>query len=118
MKAQEVLSLLHQYIGLSEDFSLGDFTPQTLIEFYPEYCGFELEHFFYRYKGSLYIEDNVYRRFITILLRSPADRKAKIIRGVLKRFPLDAPSRPKTRTKELYADLLSIAERIEGSSTP
>ncbi|MEE3716322.1 hypothetical protein V2H45_06150 [Tumidithrix elongata RA019] len=115
MKAEEVLSLLRQYIGLSEDFVLGDFTPQTLTEFYLEYCGFEVEHFFYRYQGSPYIEENVYRRFIAILLRSSPDRKAKIIRGVLERFPLDAPSRPKTRTKELYAELLSIAEDLEGS---
>ncbi|WP_425216001.1 hypothetical protein [Tumidithrix helvetica] len=82
-----------------------------LTNFYQEECDIALNPWLIEEIGK-----TSHERFFSILLISPSARKAKIIRGVLKRFPPDAPSQPKTRTKELYDELLSIAERLEGSS--
>lgn len=46
---------------------------------------------------------------------SPEDQ-AKIVSGVLQRFPLDDENKPSTRTKELYDQLVGIAQRLEGAS--
>lgn len=55
-------------------------------------------------------------RFIAILKSSPPDAQAKIVRGVLQRFPHDDEYKPTTRTKELYEELADIARRLEGAS--
>jgi hypothetical protein len=40
--AQEILRLIKRYIGVSNDGYLGDFTYRTHEEFYPEFCGLDV----------------------------------------------------------------------------
>lgn len=47
--------------------------------------------------------------------RRAAQDQAKIIRGVIERFPVDAPGAPATRTAAVRDALLEVADRIEGN---
>jgi hypothetical protein len=42
MTNQEILRPINRYIGVSNDGYLGDFTYQTHEEFYPEFCGLDI----------------------------------------------------------------------------
>ncbi|MEE3719546.1 hypothetical protein V2H45_22645 [Tumidithrix elongata RA019] len=109
-----IFRLIDRYIGSSECFFLGDFNDQTLVEFYPKYCEFELEAELIQFMGR-----NIYERFAAAFFTASCTHQAKIIRGVLKRFPLNASSHcPETRTKELYTKLLGMAEMLDGLSHP
>ncbi len=104
---QEVMKIVNRYIGVSGGY-LGDFSYRTHAEFYQEYCDLDIDP--YQYQGT------TRERFIAILKSSPPDVQARIVRGVLQRFPLDAEYKPSTRTKELYNELLNIARRLESAS--
>lgn len=82
---QEVLRLANRYIGGDSGY-LGDFSYRTHTDFYPEYCGiydiFPDER-----------EGTTRQRFIAILTAQTPDRQAKILRGVLERFPPDTEAR-------------------------
>jgi hypothetical protein len=82
---------------------------RTHAEFYPEYCDLDIDP--YQYQGT------TRERFIVILKGSPPNVQAKIVRGVLQRFPFDAENRPTSRTKELHDDILNIARRLEGAAS-
>lgn len=102
----EIRKIVNRYIGVSNGY-LGNFSYRTHTDFYPEYCDLEIDP--NQYEGT------TRQRFITILENSPPDIQAKIVRGVLQRFPLEAKDKPDTRIKELYDNLLEIARRLEGS---
>jgi hypothetical protein len=104
---QEIMKIVNRYIGGSGGY-LGDFSYRTHAEFYPEYCDLDIDPA--RYEGT------TRERFIKILEISPPEAQAKIVRGVLQRFPLDAQYKPDTRTKECHDDLINIVLRIEGAS--
>ncbi|MHC5737493.1 toll/interleukin-1 receptor domain-containing protein [Nostoc sp.] len=102
---QEVTKIVNTYIGVFDGY-LGNFSYRTHIDFYPEYCDLGIDP--NQYEGT------TRQRFIAILENSPPHIQAKIIHGVLQRFPLeDEDKKPPTRTKELYEELLSIAQRLD-----
>lgn len=103
----EIMKIINRYIGVSNGY-LGDFSYLTHAEFYPDYCELDIDP--YQYEGT------TRERFIAILTSSPPQVQAKIVRGVLERFPLNAKFSPDTRTKELCEELLVIAKRLEGIS--
>jgi len=84
---QEAMKVVNRYIGVSGGY-LGDFSYRTHAEFYQEYCDLEIDP--YQYQGT------TRERFIIILKNSLPDVQAKIVRGVLQRFPLDAENKPAT----------------------
>lgn len=100
----EIMKIVNRYIGVS-DGCLGDFSCRTHAEFYPEYCELDIDP--NQYEGT------TRKRFIEILRNSPSNIQAKIIRGVLERFPLEAENKPQTRTQELHKNLLDIACKLE-----
>jgi hypothetical protein len=109
----EITKIVNRYIGVGVTSAgyLGDFTYPSHTDFYPVYCELDIDP--KKYEGNTTRE-----RFITILKSSSAHDQAKILRGVLERFPLDSLyAKPETRTKELYEELLNIAQRLEGTST-
>lgn len=109
---QEIMRVVNRYIGVSGGY-LGDFSYGTHAEFYPEYCDLDID--------PNQFEGTTRERFIAILRSSMPDIQAKILRGVLQRFPHDAENKPETRTQALHDDLLGIAQRLEGAppvSTP
>lgn len=76
---QEVKQLVNRYIGVDSGY-LGDFSYRTHTDFYPEYCGiydvFPDE-----------VEGTTRTHFMQILLSQSPNRQAKILRGVLEKYP-------------------------------
>jgi hypothetical protein len=101
----EIAKIVHRYIGVFNGY-LGDFSYRTHTDFYPEYCDLAIDPNSY--------EGTTRERFIQILKESPPDVQAKIVRGVLERFPVNAyGSIPTTRTQQLFDELLEIIKRLE-----
>jgi hypothetical protein len=104
MTGLEIVRLINKYVGVSADGYLGDFSYRTHKEFYPLYCNLEIDP--EQIKGS------TRARFQEILRTSPPDMQAKIVRGILMKYPRD-PEHP-LRTQEVYETFLKIAQRLEG----
>lgn len=102
---QEIIKIVNRYIGVAGGY-LGSFSYNSHAEFYPLYCGLDKDP--YQYQGT------TRERFIAILQNSSPDEQAKIIRGVLEKFPLEDEGKPATRTKELYKELEIMAVRLAG----
>lgn len=77
----EITRLVNRYIGLSGGY-LGDFSYRTHAEFYPEYCDLDISPHEY--------EETTREQFIQILSSLRASDQAKVIRGVIERFPVEA----------------------------
>lgn len=104
---QDVLRIVNRYIGVANGY-LGDFSYRTLREFYPEYCGIDVDT--ERFEGT------IRTRFMAILPALPARDQAKVLRGVIARFPVGGEGAPATRTEALRADIERLAERLEGTA--
>lgn len=76
---QQILRVVNRYIGVDSGY-LGDFSYRTHTDFYPEFCGI-----YDIFPDEL--EGTTRQRFIEILDSQSPDRQAKILRGVLARFP-------------------------------
>lgn len=101
----EIMKVVNRYIGVSGGY-LGDFSYRTHAEFYPLYCGLDINP--YEYPGT------TRERFIQSLNRAEPAAQAKILRGVLERFPLGEGS--STRTPELRDQILDMIRRLEAAS--
>jgi hypothetical protein len=106
MTRQEITKLINRYIGVSGGY-LGDFSYRTHQDFYPEYC--DLYHDTNSIIGTTRI------RFETIVTGETPPNQAKIIHGISK-YPPNSPEGCETRTKELHAEFLAVALRLEGCS--
>lgn len=102
MSKQDVMRLVNQWIGVQGGY-LGDFTYRSHREFYPEYCGVDID------PGE--IQGTTRERFISVLENADGRAQASIITGTLVRFPVG--DGPKTRTPELEDDLRSVARNLE-----
>jgi len=101
----EIIKLVNRFIGVKDGY-LGDFSYRTHAEFYPEYCGLDID--------PSEIQGTTRSRFVDILSNaSPADQ-ARILRGVLERFPVEAG--PDTRTEALRDEIRTWILRLEGAS--
>jgi hypothetical protein len=100
---REIMVIVNRWIGVSSGY-LGDFSYRTHAEFYPEYCDLS------------YNPDDLVgttrERFIEILKSAPPDHQARIVEGVLERFPIDGADAPPTRTAKLRAQLCDAITRI------
>jgi hypothetical protein len=97
-----IIKIVNRYIGVEGGY-LGDFSYRTHRDFYPEYCDLS--------KDPDAIEGTTRERFISIFLSSAPRDQAKIIKGVIERFPTGQG--PSTRTVELRESLLGEAHRLE-----
>lgn len=104
LTSQEVMIIVNRWIGVNAGY-LGDFSYRTHAEFYPEYCNLEYDPY--------ELDGTTRERFIEILSDAPPHHQAKIVRGILNRFPIDAGDAPPTRSEELRERLIEAAERIE-----
>jgi hypothetical protein len=101
----EVTQVVNRYIGVSGGY-LGDFSYRTHAEFYPEYCDLEIDP--YAYDGT------TRERFIEILSsRSPRDQ-AKILAGVLERFPVESELAPTSRV-QMASKIKQWIDRLQTS---
>ncbi len=102
----EITKIVNRYISVSGGY-LGDFSYRTHAEFYSEYCNLDIDP--YQYQGT------TRQRFITILKDSSPAVQAKMLRGVIERFPV-LPDGPTTRTQGLQDEIWDIIRRLEGAS--
>ena len=79
----EIMKIVNRYVGVFGGY-LGDFSYRTHADFYPEYCTLDINP--YEYEGT------TRERFIQILKSQPPGVQARIVRGVLERFPVNADS--------------------------
>lgn len=101
---REIDTVVYRYIGVNDGF-LGDFSYASHAQFYPLYCDLNIDP--YSYRGT------TRERFIEILkAQSPRDQ-AKILRGVLERFPVDDPDTHPKRTPALKDEIDRIRTRLE-----
>lgn len=97
----EIIRLVNGYIGVSGGY-LGDFSYRTHSEFYPEYCELDVD--------PANHEGTTRERFISILERSDPAKQAKILRGVLQKYP---PGSAETRTADQASTIEAIIRRLE-----
>jgi hypothetical protein len=105
MTKMEIKKLVNRYIGVSGGY-LGDFSYRTHADFYPEYCNLDIDP--YQYEGT------TRQRFETILEMSPAHVQAKIVRGILEKYP---PKGGDTGMATLRDDFLKLANQLEASTS-
>lgn len=98
---KEITRIVRRYIGVESGY-LGDFSYQSHADFYPEFCDLDINP--YKYAGT------TRERFIEILSSLPPYDQAKVVRGVLERFPVGSSD---LRTDAARDELLKIAERLE-----
>src|SRR5262245_29327359 len=99
-----IYKVVNNYIGVKDGY-LGDFNYRTHREFYPLYCDIDIEPT--DYGGT------TRDRFTTILTNSDPRIQARILRGVLDRFPLDQPNCPESRTPVLRDEIQSVIWELE-----
>ena len=104
LSKQDVMVIVNRWIGVKDGY-LGDFKYRTHEEFYPEYCGVDYD--------PNDFEGTTRQKFISILSAAPPADQAKIVRGVLERFPIEAEGAPPTRNAELRSRLVGLADGIE-----
>lgn len=108
MKAESLVrKIVNRYIGVDQGY-LGQpddirFTFRNHEDFYPEYCDL--------FKNPNDYEGTTREKFTAIFLNSTPAEQAKIIRGVVKRFPVEKVF--EYRTEELKNELLEEAEKLE-----
>ena len=98
LSEQEILVVIMDYIGVSEGY-LGDFSYRTHKEFYPYYCDLDI--------NPLDLEGTTRQRFETILKKADDLSQAKILKGVLKKYPIE------DFVEEVQDKKKSTAESIE-----
>ena len=97
----EILTIVNRYIGVSGGY-LGDFSYRTHAEFYPEYCNLDINP--YEYGGT------TRERFMQIVSESEPRVQAKILGGVLKKYPVGSTE---LRTQETYEEIQEMIGRLE-----
>lgn len=97
----EVFKLVNGYIGVSGGY-LGDFSYRTHEEFYPQYCDLDINPYS--------IQGTTRERFIHILQNGDNLTQAKIIRGILKKYPVGSKE---SRTQEQFDYFEAISRRLE-----
>ena len=100
---REVARVVNRYIGVSGGY-LGDFSYRTHADFYLEYCDLDID--------PNAIEGTTRERFIVILSSLPPRDQAKVLRGVIERFPPDTG--PDTR-RAAHVEVLTLIERLESA---
>jgi hypothetical protein len=105
LSKSEIAKVVNRYVGVDSGY-LGDFSYRTHADFYPEYCDLDIDPYLY--------EGTTRQRFIEIISSQEPYDQAKILRGVLERFPVGEG--PATRTQDLREQIVHIAQRLEGAS--
>lgn len=103
----EIMRVVNGYIGVSGGY-LGNFSYRTHQEFYPMYCGLDID--------TNAFSGTTRERFIEILSTSDAPTQAKILRGVLEFFLEDSEfhvERPKFKPQ-----IEEMIRRLEGEALP
>jgi hypothetical protein len=100
----DIMRIVNRYIGVSCGY-LGDFSYRTHADFYSDYCGLDI--------NPNELQGTTRERFIEILRSAGPVQQARIIHGVIERFPVGERGAPDSRTDALREELLTLARRLE-----
>jgi hypothetical protein len=103
MTDAEITRVVNRYIGVSGGY-LGDFSYRTHADFYPEYCDLEIDPYA--------VDGTTRERFIAILSSLTPRDQAKVLRGVIERFP---PDQGPDARQVAHAGLLKVIKRLESA---
>jgi hypothetical protein len=102
----EIYIITNSYIGVNAGY-LGDFSYSTHDEFYPYFCDLDI--------CPSSIEGTTRTRFINILENSDASTQAKILKGVLKKYPLEYfPEEFRAIKQRTFFKIEELINRLEG----
>jgi hypothetical protein len=102
----EIYIITNSYIGVNSGY-LGDFSYSTHDEFYPFFCDLDI--------CPSSIEGTTRTRFINILENSDASTQAKILKGVLKKYPLEYfPEEIRGIKQRTFCKIEELINRLEG----
>lgn len=97
--------ITNSYIGVNGGY-LGDFTYKTHEEFYPYFCDLNISPAAY--------EGTTRQRFLGILEKADAPTQAKILKGVLKKYPVDSFTAEQQEYKKTTAkEIEELIRRLE-----
>ena len=108
LKNSDIYKLVNQYVGVSGGY-LGDFSYRTHYDFYPEYCDLSF--------NTHEMDGTTREKFIKILQDEGSRNQAKIIRGVLAKYPVSSfPEEEQEQKEKLFQYFQGIAQRLESGS--
>lgn len=99
----DVFFVVNRYIGVNGGY-LGDFTYRTHEQFYPEYCDLDID--------PNELEGTTRERFIKILSEADPFAQARILQGVLEKFP---PHSSDLRTPEAADRIRNLIGKCRSS---
>lgn len=106
----EIYKIVNDYIGVSGGY-LGDFSYNTHREFYPYYCDLDMD-------VSKYEPGTTREKFIKILEKSPPLDQAKILKGILGKYPVAYFLEEKQNRKQvLYDEIKNLITRLEAGQS-
>jgi hypothetical protein len=97
----EIYRVVNDYIGGSGGY-LGDFSYRSHAEFYPAYCDLDIDPY--------QLEGTTRDRFLRIISEATPDQQARIVRGVLAKYPVGSQQH---RTATLFDEIAALAQRLE-----
>jgi hypothetical protein len=97
----EIVRVVNSYVGVASGY-LGDFSYRSHADFYPEFCEVDID--------PADFEGTTRERFVAILQRSNPSAQARILRGVLRKYP---PGSSADRTVERAAAIEALIRRLE-----
>jgi hypothetical protein len=101
MSQKEIYRLVNLYIGVDGGY-LGDFSYRTHREFYPVHCDLEI--------NPDDLDGTTRERFIQILSSRPSHEQARIVRGILEKYPVGSTP---LRTQAIHDEYVGLADRLE-----
>jgi hypothetical protein len=108
LRKSEIYKLVNDYIGVDAGYLVG-FSYRTHQEFYSQYCDLEID--------LSTLPGTTRERFISILGSAGPRDQAKILKGVLEKFPPGQfPVAERERKEQLAAEISAIADRIGNTS--
>lgn len=101
----EIFMIMNSYIGVSSGY-LGNFSYKTHEEFYPYFCDINI--------SPAAIEGTTRERFLNILENSDAPTQAKILKGVIKKYPVDYfPEEVRQVRQKMANEIGELIRRLE-----
>lgn len=101
---KDIYTVVNRYIGVHGGY-LGDFSYRTHSEFYLEFCDLDINP--YEYEGT------TRERFIQILGGSSSGVQAKILEGILEKYPVGSDE---IRTQERYDQIKAMIAKCRGAA--
>jgi len=106
LELQDIKFVVNQWIGVHGGY-LGDFSYRTHADFYPEYCGLD------DIDPDTY-EGTTRERFEQILGETDSLAQAKVLRGILEKYPIGSEENRNAKRHQRILDLIKKCE----SGTP